>query len=67
MTRQSSYWSETMSARSYGSMRRLKSFGMRRQVNGSYQTAKPPGFFISQNTAFQSPWRNATSTPSSLK
>ena len=24
-------------------MRRLKSFGMRRQVNGSYQTLKPPG------------------------
>ena len=33
---------------------------------GSYQTPKPPGFFISQNTAFQFSWRNATSTPSSL-
>ena len=50
-----------------GSMRRLYSLGMRRQVNGEYQTAKPPGFSISQNTAFQFPLRNATSTASSLK
>jgi hypothetical protein len=38
-------------------MRRLKSFGMRRHSKGSYQTAKPPGAFIWQNTAFQSPCR----------
>src|SRR5215510_10602608 len=48
LLRQSSYWSETISALSNGSMRRLNNLGMRKQTNGSVQTAKPPGYFISQ-------------------
>ncbi|KAF4279926.1 hypothetical protein CNMCM8686_008140 [Aspergillus fumigatus] len=64
---QSLYWSEPMSARSYGSMRRLNTFGTRRHTNGSLQTAKPPGARCSQNTIFQFSNRMATSRPSSLK
>ena len=51
LLRQSSYWSETISALSNGSMRRLNNLGMRKQTNSSVQTAKPPGYFISQKTA----------------
>src|SRR6185503_15566006 len=45
-----------MSARSKGSIRRLNTFGARRQVNGLDHTSNPPGFRCSQNTIFQSPF-----------
>ena len=64
---QSQYVFEVMSARSNGSVRRLKSFGIRSGVNGSAHSASVPGDRCSMKTIFQLSKRSATRSPSSLK
>jgi hypothetical protein len=58
---------DVMSARSNGSVRRLKSFGIRSATNGSAQTRRVPGARCSMNTTFQLSKRRPTRSPSSLK
>ena len=54
-----------MSARSYGSVRRLKIFGTRSSVYGSAHTRSVPAARCSRNTTFQLSNRNAVRSPSS--
>ncbi len=49
----SQYVFEVTSANSYGSVRKLNSFGMRKRVNGSAQTCNVPWHRCSMKTIFQ--------------
>ena len=64
---QSQYVFEVVSARSNGSVRRLKSFGTRSGTNGSAHSSSVPRARCSMKTSFQLSKRSATRSPSSEK
>src|SRR5215469_9611511 len=64
---QSQYVFEVISARSYGSVRRLKSFGKRNDTRGSCQIRKVPGIRCSMKVTFQLSYLIAIRSPSSEK
>ncbi len=64
---QSQYVFDVMSARSNGSVRRLKIFGTRSVVNGSAQIWNVPWTRCSMNTTFQLSKRTPSTSVSSEK
>ena len=64
---QSQYVFDVESARSNGSVRRLKIFGTRSAVNGSAQIRSVPCTRCSMNTIFQLSKRMPSTSPSSEK